>query len=532
MVRYKLVNGIVLGVGIVMLLSFLTSVIFTVHTPRVTDCPTNVVDERKYLQALKQLQDTQTYLQTIPGAPTQFTLPPILSLVERCEEVKSKICKTPEQQMWIKDAISEEELSCKSLMGFDKVEHVRKIGEEWCTPIKYPDKKDEGREINSNITCYIFGRELYCSYTNLAFDPTGISKEDTKDGLFTYDNRPFYLRCTQQRAFSSGQTTTPLKEILDSTIMIEDDMTLLAPKKSKKQTESLCNAGDTWIDYPVYFLSRVNYDNSFSMLSAYFNAWFQSVMAGIQVDDWQVVFVDEHPKIDNLESVWTDIFSPRKRATKITEYRKKMCFKNVYFSSPESTSPLFGYGNHNCWNTELINAFRRFVLHRYNLIDLPQEGIATITFSVRRDYQSNTKRNGQIMRKMKNENENSLRDMMSTYDPGMVKFGFYDFARMTYKSQVELMASTDIFIGVHGAGMGNLVYLPPGAVVVEIGNKMFANMDQFQRLSKWSGHQYHFIKVESNTPDPEYVEVNVDDLKNVLDILIESLYDPTVSSTL
>jgi capsular polysaccharide biosynthesis protein len=53
--------------------------------------------------------------------------------------------------------------------------------------------------------------------------------------------------------------------------------------------------------------------------------------------------------------------------------------------------------------------------------------------------------------------------------PVLEKFGFkvYYFESMTFREQVTLVSGAEIILGMHGAGMTNMIFMPEGRKVVE-----------------------------------------------------------------
>jgi Glycosyltransferase 61 len=64
-----------------------------------------------------------------------------------------------------------------------------------------------------------------------------------------------------------------------------------------------------------------------------------------------------------------------------------------------------------------------------------------------------------------------------------------------FSTQLELMASTDILVSTHTSALANLVFLPPGAVVLELihRNWVWSNLDtSFKAQSDARGDLYHW----------------------------------------
>ena len=61
---------------------------------------------------------------------------------------------------------------------------------------------------------------------------------------------------------------------------------------------------------------------------------------------------------------------------------------------------------------------------------------------------------------------------------------------MTYAEQVELMARTGVLVTMHGAGLMNEIFMPPGSTVIEIFPVHHKHV-LYERIAHYSG-VYHF----------------------------------------
>ncbi len=61
---------------------------------------------------------------------------------------------------------------------------------------------------------------------------------------------------------------------------------------------------------------------------------------------------------------------------------------------------------------------------------------------------------------------------------------------MTFKEQVDVMASTSVLIALHGAGLTNLMFMQPGTVVIEIFPPHVKHV-LYERMAHYAG-VYHF----------------------------------------
>ncbi|XP_012590488.1 PREDICTED: EGF domain-specific O-linked N-acetylglucosamine transferase isoform X2 [Condylura cristata] len=141
---------------------------------------------------------------------------------------------------------------------------------------------------------------------------------------------------------------------------------------------------------------------------------------------------------------------------------KRVCFKEAIFSLlPRMRYGLF-YNTpliSGCQNTGLFRAFSQHVLYRLNITqEGPKNGKIRVTILARStEY-----------RKILNQNElvNALKTV-STFEVQIVD---YKYKELGFLDQLRITHNTDIFIGMHGAGLTHLLFLPDWAAVFELYN--------------------------------------------------------------
>ncbi|CAG7661329.1 unnamed protein product [Allacma fusca] len=141
---------------------------------------------------------------------------------------------------------------------------------------------------------------------------------------------------------------------------------------------------------------------------------------------------------------------------------KKVCFKNAVF--PLLPRMIFGlYYNTpliwGCRNSGLFHAFSKFMLHRLKIKARPVPTLSklNVTFISRQTR----------YRKVLNE-DILLQELRKNQDLNVIKA---DFTWSTpFAKQLEVIQNTDILIGMHGAGLTHLLFLPDWAAVFELYN--------------------------------------------------------------
>ncbi|XP_065394951.1 EGF domain-specific O-linked N-acetylglucosamine transferase isoform X1 [Macaca fascicularis] len=141
---------------------------------------------------------------------------------------------------------------------------------------------------------------------------------------------------------------------------------------------------------------------------------------------------------------------------------KRVCFKEAVFSLlPRMRYGLF-YNTpliSGCQNTGLFRAFSQHVLHRLNITqEGPKDGKIRVTILARStEY-----------RKILNQNE--LVNALKTVPTFEVQIVDYKYRELGFLDQLRITHNTDIFIGMHGAGLTHLLFLPDWAAVFELYN--------------------------------------------------------------
>ncbi|KAL4706039.1 hypothetical protein ACJJTC_014261 [Scirpophaga incertulas] len=158
---------------------------------------------------------------------------------------------------------------------------------------------------------------------------------------------------------------------------------------------------------------------------------------------------------------------------------KVVCFKNVVF--PLLPRMIFGlYYNtpliYGCERSGLFHAFSKHVLHGLNIkLHLRQNDKVRVTLLSR----------GTTYRSILNEKE--LIEALQKIEGYEVQQVVYD-RHIPFTKQLEITRNTDVFIGMHGAGLTHLMFLPDWATVFELYNCEDPNC--YSDLSRLRGVKY------------------------------------------
>ena len=70
---------------------------------------------------------------------------------------------------------------------------------------------------------------------------------------------------------------------------------------------------------------------------------------------------------------------------------------------------------------------------------------------------------------------------------------------LSFREQIELFATAEVVIGVHGAGLANLVFAPENTLIIELATQSYCPT-MFEDIAFHRNHKYHrFIADEVGT---------------------------------
>jgi len=213
----------------------------------------------------------------------------------------------------------------------------------------------------------------------------------------------------------------------------------------------------------------------------------------------QIVFIDDLPEepFDSLWEMSTGLPSVHRKdnGTEIAQLSK------VVVPLPGGSNP-FWQGDWNiidCGQSALLKAFSKRVIDFYKIPSMssPADSRLNITFIDRKSKR-------RLLHK-----EAYFEQVRIRYP--QVNIQVVDYASLSFADQVQVSHSTDILVGVHGAGLTHGMFLPPNSAIVEILPPTLMHKG-FENMARFLGHRHfsaHSIEHESanNTGDWQHDDV-------------------------
>ncbi|KAI8299687.1 DUF563 domain-containing protein [Colletotrichum sp. SAR11_240] len=198
----------------------------------------------------------------------------------------------------------------------------------------------------------------------------------------------------------------------------------------------------------------------------------------------QVVFLDDHPE-GPLYPLWS-MFAGRKPVHLSKTLEDPADTRAFTETTQNLIIPLAGGSNpiwqndweeRDCRDAPLLRLFTRRIMRHLDILQRtqPPAEILNVTFIDRRGSR-------------KLLDQDALLDAARAKFPG-ANFQALDFGALSFPDQLHVVQSTDVLVGVHGAGLTHTMFLCEGAAVVEIQPASMSHKG-FRNLARMMGQTY------------------------------------------
>ncbi|CAM1299512.1 EOGT (predicted) [Pycnogonum litorale] len=235
---------------------------------------------------------------------------------------------------------------------------------------------------------------------------------------------------------------------------------------------------DVVVDRPSFIMKLDAPVNMYHHFCDFINLYNSLHVNGSFSRDVNIVLWDTMEYYGNFGDTW-EAFTKHPLMNLEKWKGKKVCFRDAVF--PLLPRMIFGmYYNMplvpGCEASGLFHAFNRHILHNLKIKQAPPTGgKVRITLLSRSTKYRNILNEDQLL--------NSLR-RIPNFVVGKVVFNW----QVPFLEQLQIIQNTDILIGMHGAGLTHLLFLPDWAVIFELYNCEDENC--YKDLARLRGVKY------------------------------------------
>jgi glycoprotein 2-beta-D-xylosyltransferase len=250
-------------------------------------------------------------------------------------------------------------------------------------------------------------------------------------------------------------------------------------------------------------IARRDDHNPFFQLSGVLNAWMLTRTLGWNRNDTRVIFMDGGfpSPIDDLHYrllSTPDKFSLLRGGEHLLGHKFKFT-NDVMFAPYETTGPLMQHLNDEepCQRSQLITEFRADALAAMGIPtpDPSTKKAITVTIISRRNYGGR-----RVQRRWLNEDEvlAAMREKYPSFNGMPIVIQSLEFVDLTLEQQMEISLNSDVVIGMHGAGMVNVLWTRPGTLVIEIFPR-FRYRWGYRNICQYIGCDWHEFRGGGDT---------------------------------
>lgn len=362
--------------------------------------------------------------------------------------------------------------------------YLRKRMDE-LVPICSPRTKSDSSLTCSQYLRYCQGRHLYVDFRKMrASESTSRYRED----LFTQNQIGGSCELDSTLLSSNGGH----KSSLQSWFAELQSFSSLSFKPSKSKRKC-----DVRIAKPTFFVKLDAGINMFHHFCDFINLYMSQHMNGSFEMDVNIVMWDTSTKTyrDLFDATWA-VFSKNPIIPLSSFDGKRVCFDQFVFG----LLPRMRFGHFynmplmpGCHGTGLYKAFTHHVLHR---LSVPQRGPkdkVRVTILERRTKYRNVLNQEELVRILRRDK--SMEVQVVHYS-----------SQIPLTEQLTSTHNTDVFIGMHGAGLTHLLFLPDWAATFELyacdDDDCYSNLARLRgvRYFTWEKKELMYPKDEGRHP--------------------------------
>jgi hypothetical protein len=247
------------------------------------------------------------------------------------------------------------------------------------------------------------------------------------------------------------------------------------------------------VEHPVLFVAREKgeHRNAFHATTDFMNAFIMLELFDLLPLEVQVLILDNHPP-SALDDFWNRVISKKEPFAKSIDYSNQVVlFSRVIFSPPGYSNVFYPGLNslqHCLERVPLFSGFSHFVKESFNVSVPPvSDSLKVLVIDRKPRLPLYPKMSRQF-----SDTDSVKRTLLLAGESLSVPVhvSVEDFATRSLEEQIQISASHDIMVGIHGAALTHAFWLPQSGGLIELRPNSNQDWFCFAHLAHYRGLQY------------------------------------------
>lgn len=264
---------------------------------------------------------------------------------------------------------------------------------------------------------------------------------------------------------------------------------------------STLNNLSTIINQPTIAVNRYDYANFYHTITDIYTVYLLSRFFHYNPKSVHILFLDSHPK-GNLDLLWSQLFHSYERLGHLNKL--PIFYKQLIWSPIQSKSELDIKQSRKLapsYFTDFQEHYLdQFYIHSNRNDTFYCQTISTF-FLLRRNYIAHPRNpTGHIKRQLINENQvlKELKNKLQNFSS--INFHFDYFEQLPMQKQLSIITKTDIFIGMHGAGLTHVLFMKPNRTLIELATTAWQKETHFEQMASINNVSYYRCIIQEGDP--------------------------------
>lgn len=244
----------------------------------------------------------------------------------------------------------------------------------------------------------------------------------------------------------------------------------------------------------TFAVLRYEYANLFHQITDLYNVFVVCKLLRLDPSQVNILFFGRH-RTGHIDKFWDNLFGEVER---VEQFTQPVLFSDLIWAILGYNSPVNFFS---LLSLPFVEEFSNFVLSQHKSVGkkLRCDRI-DILFILREDYIAHPNNpSGLISRKIKNSAAivSAVEDAFPGHSVGTIQLDQYQMA-----DQLKWISQTDILVGMHGAGMSHVLFLPSHAGVLELYPNYWPKTNRhFKAMARW--RNLHYLNWQNINPTNE-----------------------------